>query len=122
MAATADAPEREAVLRFFNPAGRGMVTQIDAPPTEPLQPLDEGAQRIVSARRRGLVHPAEILTVLAPERRAPGGAIPPGEFVEHDLDDTVAGRGQPPRATNKASIVVGLVRTGPSATPRGCSG
>jgi acetyl/propionyl-CoA carboxylase alpha subunit/acetyl-CoA carboxylase carboxyltransferase component len=120
VAATADAPEREAVLRFFNPAGRGMVTQIDAPPTEPLQPLDEGAQRIVSARRRGLVHPAEILTVLAPERRAPGSAIPPGEFVEHDLDDN----GQlvevnRPRATNKASIVVGLVSNRTERYPEG---
>ena len=120
VAATADAPEREAVLRFFNPAGRGMVTQIDAPPTEPLQPLDEGAQRIVSARRRGLVHPAEILTVLAPERRAPGSAIPPGEFVEHDLDE----HGElvevdRPRATNKASIVVGLVRNRTERYPEG---
>ncbi len=120
IAATADAPEREVVLRFFNPAGRGVVTQIDEPPTEPLRPLDEGAQRIVSARRRGLVHPAEILTVLAPERRTPGGSIPPGSFVEHDLDDS----GQlvevdRPRATNTASIVVGLVSNRTERYPEG---
>jgi acetyl/propionyl-CoA carboxylase alpha subunit/acetyl-CoA carboxylase carboxyltransferase component len=118
--AGADAPERDAVLRFFNPAGRGVVTQIDPPPTEPLAPLDEGAKRIVSARRRGLVHPAEILTVLAPERRTPGSSIPPGEFIEHDLDDTgelVAVHR--PRATNTASIVVGLVCNRTERYPEG---
>ena len=78
---------RNRVLRFFNPAGRGVVMEIDDPPTEPLRALDEGAARIVSARRRGTVHPAEIVKLLAPERAEPGATIPPGEFVEHDLDD-----------------------------------
>ena len=59
------------VLRFFNPAGRGVVVEIGDPPTRPLQPLDEGAQRIVSARRRGTVHPAEIVKILAPQRAEP---------------------------------------------------
>ena len=68
------------------PRGRGVGMEIDPLPTQPLQPLDEGAQRIVSARRRGLVHPAEILKVLAPGRGAPGAAIPPGEFTEYDFD------------------------------------
>ena len=62
----------------------------------PLQPLDEGAQRIISARRRGSLHPAEIVKILAPQRAQPGSAIPPGEFVEHDLDDD--GRARPGRA------------------------
>jgi acetyl/propionyl-CoA carboxylase alpha subunit/acetyl-CoA carboxylase carboxyltransferase component len=86
LADRAGAGEREVVLRFFNPAGRGVVMEIDPLPTEPLQPLDEGAQRVVSARRRGFVHPAEILKVLAPGRGAFAGAIPPG------------GRGTPERA------------------------
>ena len=37
-------------------------------PTRPLQPLDEGARRIVQARRRGTVHPAELVKLLAPAR------------------------------------------------------
>jgi acetyl/propionyl-CoA carboxylase alpha subunit/acetyl-CoA carboxylase carboxyltransferase component len=113
-------PEREVVLRFFNPAGRGVVMQVDPPPTEPLQPLDEGAQRIVSARRRGLVHPAEIVKVLTPERGAPGAAIPPGEFTEYDLDAAGHLVATPrPRATNSAGVVVGLVRNRTERYPEG---
>ena len=63
------------MLRMFNPAGRGVTVELGEPPTEPLQPLDDGAQRIISARRRGLVHPAEIVKLLD------------GDFQEHDLDD-----------------------------------
>ncbi len=56
-------------LRLFAPAGRGVIVEIDEPAARPLQPLDEGARRIVQARRRGSVHPAELVKVLAPERR-----------------------------------------------------
>jgi hypothetical protein len=91
--------ERERVLRMFNPAGRGVTVELGEPPTEAIQPLDDGAQRIISARRRGLVHPAEIVKLLD------------GEFQEHDLDDDgelVPVDRNP--ATNTASIVVGLIR------------
>ncbi|HWE09149.1 MAG TPA: carboxyl transferase domain-containing protein [Solirubrobacteraceae bacterium] len=112
--------EREVVLRFFNPAGRGVVMQVDPLPTEPLQPLDEGAQRIVSARRRGLVHPAEIVKVLAPRQSQNGAGIPPGEFTEYDLDED----GQlvavlRPGAMNEAGVVVGLVRNWTERHPEG---
>ena len=50
-----DGEERDRVLRMFNPAGRGVTVEARRPPS-PLQPLDDGAQRIISARRRGLVH------------------------------------------------------------------
>jgi acetyl-CoA carboxylase carboxyltransferase component len=115
-----DAPGREVVLRFFNPAGRGVVMQVDPLPTEPLQPLDEGAQRIVSARRRGLVHPAEILKALAPGPAASGTTIPPGEFTEHDLDEHGDLVAVPrPRASNTAGVIVGLVRNWTERYPDG---
>src|SRR5215216_6170641 len=100
--------ERNRILRFFNPAGRGVVMEIGDPPTEPLRALDEGAARIVSARRRGTVHPAEILKLLSPE------------FVEHDLDDEgeLVPVDRPP-ARNSASIVVGLVRNRTERHPEG---
>ena len=60
--------ERERVLRFFNPAGRGVTVEVTDPPKNPLQPLDEGAQRIISARRRGTLHPAEIVKTPRPRR------------------------------------------------------
>jgi acetyl-CoA carboxylase carboxyltransferase component/pyruvate/2-oxoglutarate dehydrogenase complex dihydrolipoamide acyltransferase (E2) component len=110
----------EVVLRFFNPAGRGVVTQVDPLPTEPLQTLDDGAQRIVTARRRGQVHPAEILKLLAPARQMPGSAVPPGEFIEYDYDEE--GRFAPvqrPAATNTAGVVVGLIRNRTERYPEG---
>ncbi len=122
---------RNRVLRFISPAGRGVAMEIDDPPTEPLRELDEGAARIVSARRRGTVHPAEIVKLLAPERAEPGATIPPGDFVEHDLADERSGdegsaRGrrtlvpvERPPATNSASIVVGLVRNRTERHPEG---
>ena len=55
---------RERELRLFAPAGRGVLVELDEPSTRPLQPLDEGARRIVQARRRGSVHPAELVKVL----------------------------------------------------------
>ncbi|HYM57944.1 MAG TPA: biotin carboxylase N-terminal domain-containing protein [Solirubrobacteraceae bacterium] len=115
-----DGLERERVLRIFNPAGRGVVLEVGDPPARPLQPLDEGAQRMVSARRRGTLHPAEIVKILAPQHAEPASAIPPGEFVEHDLD--AGGRLVPvdrPPATNSASLVVGLIRNRTSRHPEG---
>ena len=115
-----DGAGHEVVLRFFNPAGRGVVTQVDPLPTEPLQTLDDGAQRIVTARRRGQVHPAEILKLLAPSRQMPGSAVPPGEFIEYDYDEE--GRFAPvqrPAATNTAGIVVGMIRNRTERYPEG---
>jgi acetyl/propionyl-CoA carboxylase alpha subunit/acetyl-CoA carboxylase carboxyltransferase component len=108
------------VLRMFNPAGRGVTVEVGGPPTLPLQPLDEGAQRIISARRRGSLHPAEIVKLLAPQRAEPRSAIPPGEFVEHDLDDDgeLVPVDRAP-ATNRASIVVGLIRNRTERHPEG---
>ena len=115
-----DGVERDRTLRIFNPAGQGVVVEVGDPPTQPLQPLDEGARRIVSARRRGTLHPAEIVKVLAPQRAAPGAVIPAGEFVEHDLDED--GELVPverPPATNEASVVVGLIRNRTERHPEG---
>ncbi len=111
---------RELELRLFAPAGRGVLLELDEPPARPLQPLDEGARRIVQARRRGSVHPAEMVKVLAPERPDRGRRIPRGEFVEHDLDGE--GRLVPvdrAPATNDAGIVVGLTRSFTERHPEG---
>jgi acetyl-CoA carboxylase carboxyltransferase component len=116
-----DGTARDRVVRLFTPAGRDVVVEVGAPPSEPLRPLDEGAQRMIAARRRGLLHPAEIIKLLAPapsEHPAPGQ--PAGAFVEHDLDDH--GRLVPvdrPPATNPAGIVVGLLRNFTERHPEG---
>jgi acetyl/propionyl-CoA carboxylase alpha subunit/acetyl-CoA carboxylase carboxyltransferase component len=113
-----DGRVRERVLRFFTLVGEGVVVEVGEPSTQPLQPLDEGALRIVAARRRGILHPAEIVRLLAPARATPGH--PAGTFVEHDLDDD--GALVPvdrPTATNPTGIIVGTVRNVTERYPEG---
>ena len=88
-----------------------MTASFEAPPTEPLAPLDEYASKVVRARRRGLVYPYELEGVLAG---------PEGTLVEHDLDDQ--GRLVPvarPRGLNKAGILVAVVTTPTALHPEG---
>jgi len=115
-----DGVVRDRELRLFAPAGRGVIVEIDEPATRPLQPLDEGARRIVQARRRGSVHPAELVKVLAPERPDIPRRIPRGEFVEHDLDaqGALVPVDRPP-AMNEAGIVVGVTRSFTDRHPEG---
>jgi acetyl-CoA carboxylase carboxyltransferase component len=112
---------RERELRCFSPSGRGVVVEVADPPARPLQPLDEGARRIVQSRRRGTVHPAELVKLLAPARGdGDHGGRPPGDFLEHDFDET--GRLEPVSrgpAQNDASVVVGLVRNFTDRHPEG---
>ena len=108
---------RRRLMRFFA-TGQEVALEIDDPPKQPLQPLDEGARRIISARRRGTLHPAEVVRMVAPLYTA--GLQPPGEFIEHDLDDE--GRLVPvnrPPATNPSGIVVGLIRNFTDRHPEG---
>jgi acetyl/propionyl-CoA carboxylase alpha subunit/acetyl-CoA carboxylase carboxyltransferase component len=106
------------VLRFYLPTGHDVAVEVEDPPTEPLRPLDEGTQRIISARRRGTLHPAEIVKLLAPAE--PVAGQPRGEFVELELNES--GRLEPverPPATNPSGIVVGMVRNFTERYPEG---
>jgi acetyl/propionyl-CoA carboxylase alpha subunit/acetyl-CoA carboxylase carboxyltransferase component len=106
--------------RLFSPAGHGVVVESGPPATRLLEPLDEGTQRIVAARRRGTVHPAEIVRLLAPAAADAQPGQPAGEFVEHELDDDgglVPIERRP--ATNRAGVVVGTVRSFTSRYPEG---
>jgi acetyl/propionyl-CoA carboxylase alpha subunit/acetyl-CoA carboxylase carboxyltransferase component len=113
-----DGTVHDRVLRFFTLVGEGAVVEVGEPSTEPLLPLDEAARRIVAARRRGILHPAEIVRLLAPRRATSGH--PAGEFVEHDLnDDGVLVPVDRPAATNTASIIVGTIRNVTERYPEG---
>ena len=90
-----DGALRDGVLNFFAPTGHDVAVEVSDPPSEPLRPLDEGTRRIISARRRGMLHPAEIVKLLAPAQ--PSADQPAGEFIELELSDS--GRleaGRPP--------------------------
>ena len=113
-----DGVVRDRVLRFYTLVGEGVVVEVGDPSTEPLQPLDESARRIVAARRRGVLHPAEIVRLLAPVRANAGH--PAGTFVEHDLDEdgALVPVDRPP-ATNEAGIIVGTIRNVTERYPEG---
>jgi acetyl/propionyl-CoA carboxylase alpha subunit/acetyl-CoA carboxylase carboxyltransferase component len=114
----ADGVARNKVLRFFIPTGHEIAVQVDDPPTEPLHPLDEGTQRLISARRRGTLHPAEVVRLLAPAQTSVGQ--PAGTFVEHELGE--GGQLVPverPPATNPTGVVVGIMRNFTARYPEG---
>src|SRR5262249_56872928 len=98
-------------VRFSHQPGAGVtVAQTDVQ-TEPLMPLDDYAQRVLAARRRGTVYPYELVRLLAG---------PEGTFVEHDLD--AEGRLVPvdrPPGGDTAGIVTRLVHTPAEKHPEG---
>jgi acetyl-CoA carboxylase carboxyltransferase component len=110
---------RELVLEITNP-GSGMVLRFRRPSEAPLKPLREYSQKVVELRKRGLVHPFDIVQMLAPPRQDAQGDLPAGDFVEHDLD--AGGRLVPvdrPPGENTANLVVGVVRSFTDRYPEG---
>ncbi len=97
--------------RFFYQPGAGVQFSVGAPPTELLKPMDDYAQKVVRARRRGMVYPYELQSMVA----GPGGSV-----VEHDLDDegrlVPVDRGP---GLNSAGIVAGVVTTRTDLHPDG---
>ncbi len=111
VAAAPDEEPRDMALGFSYQPGEGVTLSVQDPPTEPLPTLDEYAQKVLSARRRGTVYPYELVPLLTREG---------GTFTEHDLDED--GRLVPvqrPFGGNSAGIVVGLVRTITDRYPEG---
>ncbi|MBW8765172.1 MAG: fused acetyl/propionyl-CoA carboxylase subunit alpha/methylmalonyl-CoA decarboxylase subunit alpha, partial [Geodermatophilales bacterium] len=102
---------RDVALRFSYRPGTGVRMRVTDRPTEPMRPLDEYTEKVLSSRARGTVYPYELAPVLA----GPGGS-----FVEYDLDE--AGRLVPverPPGRNRAGIIVGLVSTPTERYPEG---
>ncbi|SES49710.1 Acetyl/propionyl-CoA carboxylase, alpha subunit [Pedococcus cremeus] len=106
-----DGREHPIAGRFSYQPGSGVVTSIEEPPTERLKPLDEYAQKVVRARRRGLVYPYELVSLVAGQG---------GTATEYDLDDS--GALVPvdrPYGLNKAGIIAGVVTTPTRLHPEG---
>ena len=81
-----------------------------APPTEPLRPLDEYAQKVQRSQARGTVYPYELIPLLTGSD---------GSFVEYDLDES--GALVPvdrPYGHNTAGLIVGTVSLPTPRTPR----
>ncbi|WP_392543105.1 carboxyl transferase domain-containing protein [Oryzobacter telluris] len=97
--------------RFSYQPGSGVTFTVDQPPTTRVAPLDDYAEKVVRARRRGLVYPYELVSMVA----GSGGSV-----VEHDLDES--GRLVPvdrPYGQNTAGIICGVVTTPTDLHPEG---
>ncbi|MFE9654263.1 carboxyl transferase domain-containing protein [Micromonospora sp. NPDC006431] len=89
----------------------GMRVSVTEPTDEPIQPLDDYRQKVLSARRRGTTYPYELTEMLAGQR---------GTFTEYDLDGTGAlAPVDRPKGHNKAGIVAGVVSTPTERYPEG---
>jgi acetyl/propionyl-CoA carboxylase alpha subunit/acetyl-CoA carboxylase carboxyltransferase component len=108
------------VLEFKKLPGRGLTIEVREPDGRPTAPLTELEQKIVRARQRGLTYPWELLGILAPARGS-SAELPPGDFVEHDLegDALVPVSRQPGR--NTANVIVGVVTSFTDKHPEGMS-
>ncbi len=111
---------RDTVLRIGVAAGQAAALHFSDPSSEPIRPLSEYAQKVVRMRQRGLTYPYELIRMLAPSRDSVQAALPPGEFIEHDLGPD--GQLVPvdrPYGQNTANVVVGLVRNVTEQYPDG---
>lgn len=103
-------------IRFHARPGAGVTASVEAPATEPLQPLDDYAVKVLRSRRRGLVYPYELAGNLAGE----GGSL-----VELDLAAVEAGEPDRlvevdrPYGQNRAGIICARVTTRTRLHPEG---
>ncbi len=99
------------VACFSAQPGTGVVVSIEEPPTAPLAPLDTYAEKVMRARRRGLVYPYELVSLVA----GPGGSA-----AEYDLDERgVLVPVDRPYGRNEAGIICGVVSTPTARHPEG---
>jgi acetyl/propionyl-CoA carboxylase alpha subunit/acetyl-CoA carboxylase carboxyltransferase component len=111
---------RDMVIRLSFQPGGGLTVRLNDTPTEPLKQLDAYTQKVVRARRRGLVYPYEIFPMLTRSEEAGTVDASTGSVVEYDLDD--AGNLAPvtrPPGGNTAGLVVALVSTPTRRYPEG---
>jgi acetyl-CoA carboxylase carboxyltransferase component len=102
------------------------------PHTAPLEPVSEYVRRVVTAKRRGLIYPYEIIRMLSVEEagtesstvKGKRPSIPSGSFEEFDLDP----KSETPKAisvlgreagANQAAVVFGIITTKTPKVPEG---
>ena len=112
---TPGAVPRMIELLAGNPTGSRIEWSIRIPHDRPLDPATPYAQRVASARARGLTYPYEVVRLFTapPEQGgesvgAPTGA---GSFQEHDLVDGRAVAVQRQPGLNRAGVVFGVIST-----------
>jgi acetyl/propionyl-CoA carboxylase alpha subunit/acetyl-CoA carboxylase carboxyltransferase component len=110
---------RDTALRILQHVGGDVSLILDVPSDELLKPLNRYTEKVVRSRQLGLTYPYEIVRMLAPSRGTRSD-FPPGEFIEHDLNE--AGQlvaVERAWGENQANIVVGLIRNFTEKYPEG---
>ena len=112
---------RDMVIRISNPGGNGtLITFRPVDQMQPMKPLSEYEQKVVRMRQRGMIYPYEIIRMLTPAQKHTRAEFPPGDFVEHDLDES--GHLAPvdrPFGQNKSNIIAGVICNYTSRYPEG---
>lgn len=98
---------RKVSIRFSVNATGGFDVSVGEPSAEPIEPVDEYRQKVLSAARRNTVYPYELTGLL-------------GDFREYDLDaEQRLVPVQRPKGRNTAAIVAGVVTTPTEKYPQG---
>jgi len=120
-----DAPDapRKIELLAGNPTGSRIEWNLRVPHDRPLDPATPYAQRVASARARGLTYPYEIVRLFTapPERGATGIFLPTGAgaFQEHELVDGRAAPVTREPGQNRAGVVFGIISNPTVKHPEG---
>jgi acetyl/propionyl-CoA carboxylase alpha subunit/acetyl-CoA carboxylase carboxyltransferase component len=110
---------RDTVMQIGSPSGRDVLLSFTPPADQPIAPLSAYAQRVVRMRERGFLYPYELVKLLTPPRDG-SRELPPGEFVEWDLDaEARLAPVQRPPGGNTANLVVGVIRNFTTKHPEG---
>jgi acetyl/propionyl-CoA carboxylase alpha subunit/acetyl-CoA carboxylase carboxyltransferase component len=120
-------PAQPVEIVIADPTGSRMELSWRAPHRDPLTPARFYERKVVEARRRRLVYPYEIIRMLTEgggDLDVGGVELPPGVFLEYDLDP----RAETPLAIpvddreygkNTSAIVFGVIETPTEAVPEG---
>ena len=114
---------RDMIMRISAPGDVGLlITFRPAAKLQPMKPLTAYDQKVVKMRQRGLIYPYEIIRLMTPARDDTRAELPPGEFVEHDLDAN--GCLVPVERAfgdNVTNIIIGIITNFTTKHPEGMS-
>jgi acetyl/propionyl-CoA carboxylase alpha subunit/acetyl-CoA carboxylase carboxyltransferase component len=112
---------RDMIMRISAPGDAGLlITFRPATKLQPMRPLTAYDQKVVKMRQRGLIYPYEIIKMLTPARDNTRAELPPGEFVEYDLDsDDCLVPVERAYGENRSNIVIGIISNVTAKHPEG---
>jgi hypothetical protein len=111
---------QEQVLVVNNPGGGTLRLETREPRDGPMRPLSPVAQSIVRLRRRGLIHPCEIIEILQHANGTDENGELLGKFTEYDM--SADGELEPisrRRGQNASNVVIGVMSNVADRYPEG---